>query len=285
MSELRRDRGISRLAVAPPVLLPGESRLSGARHGRPGRRSQREENVMELLLISLKEHAVLLGSALTLATVWFVVRLGMVVIRENESGLVIKKFGAVAAARAPDRARRRGRLPGRHAAARLALRAVALEVQGGARCRWWWCGRGRSRWWWPPTATRFPSERILGQEVECDDFQNARAVPRERRREGPAARLPDRGHVPHQPGALPGGHHRQRRATSACGASELLVFEVPPDKVGIVTTLDGKPIVPGRPGRAGGGRARQLPARARRSSTRAAAAACRSRCCCPARGT
>src|SRR6185436_7772101 len=89
-----------------------------------------------------------------------------------------------------------------------------------------------------------PSERILGREVECDHFQDAEAF---LRRGGERGR---------QIGLLTAGTYRINTAlfevisthsARAYGAEPeaLRVLQVPPDSVGIVTVLDGKPIPAG----------------------------------------
>jgi uncharacterized membrane protein YqiK len=89
-----------------------------------------------------------------------------------------------------------------------------------------------------------PAERILGHEVECDDFQDAHAF------------LENGGEKGRQLAFLTAGTYRINPAlfqvvttdnASQFGMrpSELEVFTVSPDRVGIVTTLDGKPIPQG----------------------------------------
>lgn len=86
-----------------------------------------------------------------------------------------------------------------------------------------------------------PPERILGQVVECDSFQNARKF------------LANGGEKGRQLGILTAGTYRINTAlfnviTAATAEKhgmsprQLLVYAVMPDKVGVVTTLDGAPI-------------------------------------------
>ena len=86
-----------------------------------------------------------------------------------------------------------------------------------------------------------PPERILGKVAECDNFQNARKF------------LMGGGEKGRQLGILTAGTYRINTAqfsviTTATAekhgmqARQLLVYTVQPDKVGIVTTLDGTPI-------------------------------------------
>lgn len=88
---------------------------------------------------------------------------------------------------------------------------------------------------------QIPSERILGQTIECDNFQNARKF------------LESGGEKGRQIGMLTGGQYRINTAlftfiTSANSRDfglephRLEVMEVEPDQVGIVTTLDGRPL-------------------------------------------
>ena len=89
-----------------------------------------------------------------------------------------------------------------------------------------------------------PSERILGRVVECDNFQDARKF------------LSAGGEKGRQLGILTAGTYRINTALFAIITAEtaedngmtpaqLQVYSVQPDKVGIVTTLDGTPISEG----------------------------------------
>ena len=89
-----------------------------------------------------------------------------------------------------------------------------------------------------------PAERILGQVVDCDSFQDARKF------------LTNGGERGRQLGLLTAGTYRINTAlfnvitAAQAGAhgmnpGSLLVQRVEPDQVGIVTTLDGRPIEPG----------------------------------------
>ncbi|OUC15934.1 MAG: band 7 protein [Alkalinema sp. CACIAM 70d] len=89
-----------------------------------------------------------------------------------------------------------------------------------------------------------PSERILGKVVECDNFQDARKF------------LLHKGEKGRQMGFLTTGTYRINTAlfkviTAETASKEgmthdqLMVQHIVPDKVGIVTTLDGMPIEPG----------------------------------------
>jgi uncharacterized membrane protein YqiK len=89
-----------------------------------------------------------------------------------------------------------------------------------------------------------PPERILGRVVACDNFQDARKF------------LTGGGEKGRQLGLLTAGTYRLNTAlfnviTTATAerhgmlARQLLVYTVQPDKVGVVTTLDGAPIEEG----------------------------------------
>lgn len=181
-----------------------------------------------MLLIPL---VVLLALLLFLSGTW--------VIRENESGLVIKKFGAP--------------LP--------AGRLIALEGEAGYQADLLPPGWYFGLWGWKYRVTRvpmltvrpgeialvvaadgdgIPSERILGREVDCDDFQNARAF------------LENGGEKGRQLACLTAGSYRINPAlfhiVTTDNANEvglhpsaLEVYGVPADAVGIVTVLDGRP--------------------------------------------
>ncbi len=89
-----------------------------------------------------------------------------------------------------------------------------------------------------------PSEHVLGRDVPCDRFQDARAF------------LEGGGERGRQLAILTAGTYRINPAafkiiTAAnatqhgLGARDLQVLQVPSDAVGIVTVLDGRPITPG----------------------------------------
>lgn len=168
---------------------------------------------------------------------------GSWVIAENESGLVIKRFGKPLP-------------PGR---------LIALDGEAGFQARMLGPGWHHMMWRWqyklqrvPLVVVRpgelalvvaadgapIPSERILGKEVECDNYQDAAAF---LRRGGERGR---------QLAFLTAGTYRINPAlfqviTTANAAKhglrdeELRIYQVPPDRVGIVTVLDGRPIPAG----------------------------------------
>lgn len=92
--------------------------------------------------------------------------------------------------------------------------------------------------------TPIPPERILGKVVPCDHFQDARKF------------LTNGGEKGRQLGFLTAGTYRintalfqvitaKTAASHGMSADQLRIYSVQPDQVGIVTTLDGKPIPAG----------------------------------------
>src|SRR6478672_786049 len=171
---------------------------------------------------------------------------GLVVISEREVGIVVKKFTISG----------RGLPPGR---------LIALENEAGYQADtlapgWHW-----GYWPWQYSVrkesvlvvpqgeialvvandgTAIPLERILGQVVPCDNFQDARKF------------LTQGGEKGRQLGFLTAGTYRINTALfkviTAANATQhgmspekLQVYTVQSDKVGIVTTLDGRPIEAG----------------------------------------
>jgi uncharacterized membrane protein YqiK len=190
----------------------------------------------------------LANNALTVGTGLAVLALLIVasstwIIRENESGLVIKKYGPPLAA---------GRL-------------VALDGEAGYQARmlppgWHFVS---FRWQYsvvkvptvvvPPgqialvvaaDGASIPTERMLGREVPCDNFQDAEAF------------LRGGGERGRQLGFLTAGTYRINPALFQLVTTrnaehhgmvepDLCVKQIPADTVGIVTTLDGRPIAAG----------------------------------------
>jgi uncharacterized membrane protein YqiK len=169
--------------------------------------------------------------------------LGVWVIAANESGLVVKRFGPPLAS---------GRI-------------VALNGEAGYQARLLSPGWHFGYWRWryrivkvpvvivkpgeialvvAADGGQIPSERVLAKSVACDDFQDAEAF---LRRGGERGR---------QVAFLRAGTYRINPAlfevvttgtASRYGmtANELRVYHMPPDRVGIVTVLDGRPIPAG----------------------------------------
>ncbi len=182
-------------------------------------------------------------AGVVLAVAAFVVFAGLVVIREDQAGVVIKRFG---------RSLADGHL-------------VALNGEAGYQADLLSPGWHFFLWFWQFKVTKvplvtirpgeiglvmaldggsIPPERILGKEVACDEFQNARAF------------LQHGGEKGRQISLLTAGTYRINPAlfqvVTASNAerfgmsrSELQVFEVEAERVGIVTVLDGRPIPSG----------------------------------------
>jgi uncharacterized membrane protein YqiK len=169
---------------------------------------------------------------------------GAVLIDEREVGVVVKKFGAT---KLP---------PGQ---------LIALNGEAGYQADTLAPGLHFGYWFFQYRVMKIPmiripageiglvlanagapicSERILAKAVPCDNFQDARAF------------LLNGGEKGRQLAILTAGTYRINTAlftiiTAATSAqydlepSQLHVYSVQPDAVGIVTTLDGRPIDPG----------------------------------------
>jgi uncharacterized membrane protein YqiK len=170
--------------------------------------------------------------------------LGAVLIRERQVGIVVKKFGG------------RSLAPGR---------LIALAGEAGYQADTLAPGLhfGYFRWQYrilkvPVTIVpqgeialvvaadgdAIPAERILGKVVDCDNFQDARKF------------LVNGGEKGRQLAILTAGTYRINRALftvitsetateNGMGIGQLQLQRVEPDMVGIVTTLDGRPIEAG----------------------------------------
>ncbi len=173
--------------------------------------------------------------------VWlFLGSIGFVVIGEEQVGIVVRKFGKS--------------LPPGH--------LVALNKEAGYQADTlapgWYLGYWR--WQYKIQKVRvavvpqgeialiiaadgdaLPQDRILGREVKCDSFQDARKF------------LENGGQKGRQLGILTAGVYRintalftiitaQTAQHHGMTPQQLLIYSIAPDKVGIVTTLDGHPI-------------------------------------------
>jgi uncharacterized membrane protein YqiK len=168
---------------------------------------------------------------------------GTWMIRENRAGLVIKRFGPPLA---------QGRI-------------VALNGEAGYQARLLPPGWHLGLWRWQYKVIKvpvvviepgeialvvaadgdaIPAERVLAREVACDNFQDAHAF------------LTRHGERGRQLAFLTAGTYRinpalfdvVRPANAAAHdmqAEDLHVYNVPADRVGIITMLDGKPIPAG----------------------------------------
>lgn len=183
----------------------------------------------------------LIGFVVT--TVAFFALGGLLVIPEDRSGLVVKRFGRPLA-------------PGR---------LIALNGEAGYQARLLPPGWHVGYWVWHYQVTKLPlltihpgeialvvaadgeaipSERIMGREVQCEHFQDAEAF------------LRSGGERGRQLGLLTAGTYRINTAlfqiVTADNAdafdiapTSLRVADVPAEQVGIITTLDGRPIPAG----------------------------------------
>ena len=170
--------------------------------------------------------------------------LGMVLIRERQVGIIIKRFSS------------RSLAPGQF---------IALDGEAGYQADTLAPGIHFGFWRWqyrilkaPVTIVPqgeialvvaadggpIPSERILAKTVDCDNFQDARRF------------LLSGGEKGRQLGILTAGTYRINTALftvitsmdaqeNGMSSEQLHVHRVEPDRVGIVTTLDGRPIESG----------------------------------------
>ena len=200
---------------------------------------------MKMLILLMSEHPVLTGMLLLL---FFLIMsptlLGAVLIRERQVGIVIKKFGAHSLP--PGRLIALGGeagyqadtlAPGLHFGYfRLQYRILKMPVVV--------VPQGEIALVVAADGASIPAERILGKVVDCDNYQDARKF------------LANGGEKGRQLGLLTAGTYRINLALftviTAAEAEQhgmemwqLRLQRVEPDMVGIVTTLDGKPIESG----------------------------------------
>jgi uncharacterized membrane protein YqiK len=195
--------------------------------------------VMTLWGLTLSEWAVGVPVAAGLLLAW----LGTWLIRENQSGLVIKRYG---------RPLPSGRLIARNGEAGYQARLLSPGIHVG-----WWIWRYRIVK--VPVVVVQPgeialvvaadgepaaAERVLARAVSCDNFQDADAF---------LAKGGERGR---QIAFLTAGTYRinpalfrlvtpANAASYGMQATDLVVYQMQPDRVGIVTMLDGRPIPAG----------------------------------------
>jgi uncharacterized membrane protein YqiK len=191
----------------------------------------------------IKSHPYVDAAVLTLV-ILEIFEMGTVLIRELQVGIVVKRFGSRALA------------PGR---------LIALDGEAGYQADTLAPGLHFGFWRWQyriikvPAAivpqgeialvlaadgAAIPSERLLGKIVQCDNFQDARKF------------LLNGGEKGRQLGILTAGTYRINTAqfnvitgvvASDHGmvASQLQLLQVESDRVGVVTTMDGRPIEAG----------------------------------------
>ncbi|MDB6066938.1 MAG: band 7 protein [Pedosphaera sp.] len=203
--------------------------------------------MMGIITLGVLEPSVLIVGAIIIIGLLLCIGplvLGTVLIRENEVGIVVKRFAGTSLA------------PGQ---------LVALNGEAGYQADTLAPGLHFGLWRWQYGIEKvsvtlvpqgeiallvaadgepIPSERILGKVVDCDNFQDARRF------------LLAGGEKGRQLGILTAGTYRINTAlfqiiTSAdaqqngMSAGQLQLHHVEPDKVGIVTALDGRPIEQG----------------------------------------
>ena len=195
------------------------------------------------MLTFLFDHSFAVAGVLLALLIAATLLSGTWVIAEDESGLVIKRFGPPLAS---------GRI-------------IALDGEAGYQARLLSPGWHFGMWRWRYKVEKIPvmvvqpseiavivaadgkaipPERVLGRQVACDNFQDAEAF------------LRGGGERGRQLAFLTAGTYRINpslfevvtTATAAkyeMTASNLHVYQMPPDRVGIVTVLDGHPIPAG----------------------------------------
>ncbi|HUQ08505.1 MAG TPA: SPFH domain-containing protein [Kofleriaceae bacterium] len=198
---------------------------------------------MRDLLSFLASHPavfILTGTTLTLL---FVLRLGLRIIHEHESGLLIKRFGRPLA-------------PGRLVATDGEAGYQAMMLPPGWHFPVW---RFQYKVERVPLVTvpageialvvaadgrAIPSERVLGRTVDCDHFQDASGFLRKGGERGRQLTILTAGTYRINP-ALFTVITAKNASAHGLSATALRVFQVPAEAVGIVTVLDGRPIPSG----------------------------------------
>jgi uncharacterized membrane protein YqiK len=194
---------------------------------------------MTLVAFGLWTLVAILGG---LAVIAFVLS-GVRMIREDQSGLVIKRYGRP--------------LP--------SGRIIALNGEAGYQARMLPPGWHAGLWRWrykvakvPVVVVRpgeialvvaadgdaIPAERVLARAVDCDNFQDAEAFLRHHGERGRQISFLTAGTYRINP-ALFRVVTPDNATHDDMAAEELHVYQVSPDRVGIVTMMDGQPIAAG----------------------------------------
>jgi uncharacterized membrane protein YqiK len=174
---------------------------------------------------------------------WLVAWLGVRLVRENEAGLVVKRFGKPLA-------------PGR---------VIAFDGEAGFQAKLLAPGLHVGLWRWRYKVTTVPlvivpageialvvaadgatvpADRILGKVVPCSDFQDAEAFLRRGGEKGRQVAIVTAGTYRINPAlfTVVTAHNAKAFGMSP---EDLQVRQLAPEKVGIVTVLDGRPIPAG----------------------------------------
>src|SRR6185437_929107 len=161
---------------------------------------------------------------------------GVVIVPDNRIGIVTKKFALFGAHR---------RLPDG--------RIIALNGEAGYQADTLPPGLHIGLWPWQYTVDRvefftippgkvgcveacdgqpLPAGRIIGRQVDCDSFQDARAFLQNNGQRGPQMQI------------IPPGTYRINRLLFTVTLSDATI--IPPAKIGVVEARDGKPLPTGR---------------------------------------
>lgn len=194
--------------------------------------------------MSLLSLPILLGAAGSLlALTGVALALGLVIIREHESGLVVRRYGRPL----------------------LAGRIIATRGEAGFQARLLPPGWHFPMWRWKFVVTRvplvevppdqialvvardgaaIPPARVLGRELPCDNFQDAVRFLEQGGEKGRQLSLLTAGRYRINPALFDVVTARTAREFGLA-PEQLSVLRVPADRVGIVTALDGRPIPSG----------------------------------------